>query len=123
MHRALLVSLAIVGASLVACTGAVGDGEIGGGTDDHDAISGGDTLVGGGDSASHPTTDSGTSNGDTTPGADTTPPPPVDTGTPPPDDTGTVVVDTGPSDPVAAARVTCVDEINKYRATLSLPPY
>ena len=123
MHRALLVSLAIVGASLVACTGAVGDGEIGGGTDDHDAISGGDTLGGGGDSASHPTTDSGSSSGDTTPGADTTPPPPVDTGTPPPDDTGTIVVDTGPSDPVAAARVTCVDEINKYRATLSLPPY
>src|SRR5438270_82706 len=44
MHRALLVSLAIVGASLVACTGAVGDGEIGGGTDDHDATSCGESA-------------------------------------------------------------------------------
>lgn len=115
MRCALVATMAIF-ASALACTGALGDAD-GDGSDGgaKDAISNGDS--GGGDSTSN-ATDSGTS------GADTTPPPPVDSGTPPPDDTGTTVVDTGPpSDPVAAARVTCVDEINKYRATLSLPPY
>jgi hypothetical protein len=126
MHRASSVLAWMMVASLVACTGAVGDAErdgTGTHTDDHDAISGGDSANGG-DSSSH-TTDSGGSSNDATPGADTTPPPPVDSGSPPPpDDTGTVVVDTGPpGDPLTAARTTCVDEINKYRATLSLPPY
>jgi hypothetical protein len=112
-------------AALVACTGAVGDADGDGSGGGRDAISGGD-AAGGRDSASH-SADSGASSNDATPSDDTTPspPPPIDSGAPPPpDDTGTVVVDTGPpSDPLAAARVDCVAEINKYRATLSLPPY
>jgi hypothetical protein len=114
MHRAWVVIAPLVSV-VVACTGAVGDAEGDGTGGDQDAIAN--------DSSSH-ATDSGTSSGDTTPGSDTTPPPPVDSGTPPPDDTGTVGVDTTPpGDPLSAARVDCVDEINKYRATLSLPPY
>ena len=119
MHRALVVLASLLASSSVACTGALGEAEQGGG--DQDAIAGGDSGSGGGDSTSH--ADSRASSTDTSASGDTTPPPPVDTGTPPPDDTGSAVVDTGPSDPVAAARVDCVDEINKYRATLSLPPY
>jgi hypothetical protein len=38
------------------------------------------------------------------------------------DSGGTTPPDAG-GDPLAAARVTCVDEINKYRATLGLKPY
>ncbi len=70
---------------------------------------------------SSPTADTGPQP-DTTVGPDTTPPPdtkpPTDT-KPPPDTTPPP--DTG--DPLESARQTCVDEINRYRATLGLKAY
>ena len=80
--------------------------------------SGGDTASGGADTRGGGGKDSGSPGSDTAPPGTDTAPPPADT-TPPPVDTGPV----DPGDPYASARVTCVDEINKYRATEGKPPY
>ena len=90
---------------------AVDPGHDGGPSGSDTASSGSDTKGGGGKDTSSPGTDTAS------PGTDTAPPP-TDT-TPPPVDTGPV----DPGDPYASARVTCVDEINKYRATEGKPPY
>jgi len=92
---------------LLACTGTVGESEPVGGDAATDTQGGSET---------DPGTDSGSSPDTSTPPEDTAPPPPPpDTAPPPPPP------DTG--DPLADARVVCVNEINMYRATLSLPPY
>lgn len=124
MRRAHVLSFVLSAALLAACTGAVGDAELGAGNPiDHDAVTGGDG--GGSDSRSNNdgggATDTSTSGGDTTPPPVDTSPPPEDTSPPPVDTAPPPPVDTG--DPIGAARTTCLDEINKYRATLSLPPY
>lgn len=106
--------------ALAACSGAVGDGSGDGTGDDTGAPPAEDTGVAGDDTATrNETSGGGKDTGSTAKDSGTAP---VDTGTPPPVDTGTVAPDTSSGDPLDAARQICVDEINKYRATLSLPP-
>lgn len=142
MTRALLVVLACVSlGSLFGCT--VAEGQIDDPSSDPNASGGADTKGGGTspaeDSGTSGVTDDGT---DTGAGEDTAPQDSgsssSDTGSTTKDsgsstgDTGSSSGDTGsatdtappPSgDPLAVDRTLCVDEINKYRATLSLPPY
>jgi hypothetical protein len=103
--------------------GATGDDapdEDGGPTDDASSTD---------DGTSHPDAETDTSRSDTGTTATDTGITAKDTGITAKDtgitakDTGAPPSDAAVGDPLAAARVTCVDEINKYRATLSLPPY
>jgi hypothetical protein len=112
MHLRTLLPL-VLASGLLACTGAVGGGDIVGGE------SGSDEGVGA-DTEGTPDSDPG---GDTAAGADTTTPPDDTTPPPPPPDTAPPPPPPDTGDTLASARVTCVDEINKYRATLSLAPY
>lgn len=111
MRFALLTFLCGFACSLAGCLGADG-GEIGGTTeDDGGTSSGDDSGVSGGDSATVGDTGTGgTKDSGTT----------KDTGAA--KDSGGAPPDTG-SGSLDEARVFCVDEINKYRATLSLAPY
>ena len=109
---------------VLGCTGAIGDADL------DDAVGAdvrGAPPRDGGPSDARSTTDSKATT-DTKPApdartlpADATPPPdtaPAADAGPAPD---TTPPDTG--DPIADARVICVNEINAYRATLKLPPY
>lgn len=125
MHRASLLFAVSPLFVCVACTGAVGDTEgAQDGAIDQDGTSNGNDSANGGDSgtSSSDTRSSGADTNNVTPPTDSGSSSSTDTATPPPVDTGSGV-DTSTGDPVADARVVCLDEINKYRATLSLPPY
>jgi hypothetical protein len=127
MRFALITFACAFACSTAGCLAADG-GEIGGTSDDSDSspaddsgASGGDTSVAEEDSVAS-TDDTGSSTVDTGSGGA------KDTGTTS-KDTGTSTKDSGGTPPDSGsgsldeARVFCVDEINKYRATLSLAPY
>ncbi len=103
MHArtALLVCLPLV---LVSCAGELGEGD--GVTTDGAPSDGSSSETSSDDDTGSPAEDTASTPDTGSPKPDTTPPP----------------VDTAPSDPVEAARSICVDEINKYRATLGLAP-
>ncbi len=96
----------VLAATACGSTASTGPFDKGSGDDDGDAAPGTD-----GGTSPH---DSSTQDSSSTPDSSSA----ADTSTPPPD-TGTVTSDDG----FSAARTACINEINRLRATQSLPPY